>query len=214
MVTEDLPILGPGATMREAVVQLAERRGIAIVTDDAGTPLGVITTGDLTRLMERESNPFPVPVAWVMTRSPKTTRVDELGSAAVQRMQRHRWAMALPVIDQTEQVVGIVHLHDLLRAGCGSPRVSGGLPSWALPPATADPGSRLGRTTHWPIRRTRSCGLPVSSYGRRREQGGSPRRHGVFLRREHAGRDARRVNTVFFTETGQERGADVAAGDI
>jgi arabinose-5-phosphate isomerase len=68
--------------------------------------------------MEREANPFPVPVASVMTRSPKTARFDDLGSAAVHRMQRHG-VMALPVVDDTEQLVGIVHLHDLLRAGCG-----------------------------------------------------------------------------------------------
>ena len=104
--------------MREAVVLLAERRGTVIVIDASCHVVGVVTAGDLTRLMEREPNPFPVPVASVMTRSPKTSRVDDLGSAAVHRMQRHG-IMALPVIDETEQVVGIVHLHDLLRAGCG-----------------------------------------------------------------------------------------------
>jgi arabinose-5-phosphate isomerase len=118
MERDALPTLPPTATMRDAVVLLAERRGTVIVIDEACRVVGVVTAGDLTRLMERESNPFPVPVASVMTRSPKTTRVDDLGSAAVQRMQRHG-VMALPVIDDTEQVVGIVHLHDLLRAGCG-----------------------------------------------------------------------------------------------
>jgi arabinose-5-phosphate isomerase len=118
MERDALPTLPPTATMRDAVVLLAERRGTVIVIDEACRVVGVVTAGDLTRLMEREPNPFPVPVASVMTRSPKTTRVDDLGSAAVQRMQRHG-IMALPVIDDREQVVGIVHLHDLLRAGCG-----------------------------------------------------------------------------------------------
>jgi arabinose-5-phosphate isomerase len=115
---DTLPTLPPTATMREAVVLLAERRGTVIVIDEACHVAGVVTAGDLTRLMERESDPFPVPVASVMTRSPKTTHVDALGSAAVQLMQRYG-VMALPVIDDAEQVVGIVHLHDLLRAGCG-----------------------------------------------------------------------------------------------
>ena len=61
MITESLPILKESATMRQAVVQLAERRGIAIVADDKGIVAGVITTGDLSRLMEHEENVFPIP---------------------------------------------------------------------------------------------------------------------------------------------------------
>jgi arabinose-5-phosphate isomerase len=118
MERDALPTVPSTATMREAVVLLAERRGTVIVIDASCHVVGVVTAGDLTRLMEREPNPFPVPVASVMTRSPKTSRVDDLGSAAVHRMQRHG-IMALPVIDEIDQVVGIVHLHDLLRAGCG-----------------------------------------------------------------------------------------------
>src|SRR5436305_9774086 len=81
MVTDKLPILTETATMRQAVVQLAERRGIAIVADDKGMVCGVITTGDLSRLMEHEENVLPVPVTKVMNRAPKLARADELGSA-------------------------------------------------------------------------------------------------------------------------------------
>ena len=49
-----IPALRPSATMREAVVQLAERRGIAVIIGEQEEVLGVITSGDLTRLMERE----------------------------------------------------------------------------------------------------------------------------------------------------------------
>ncbi len=117
MVTDDLPILGPGATMREAVVQLAERRGIAIITDDAGKLRGVITTGDLTRLMEREPDFLGVRADAVMTKSPKSAAPDELGSAVVYRMERGG-IMSMPVVEATSsRVVGVVHLHDLMRAG-------------------------------------------------------------------------------------------------
>jgi arabinose-5-phosphate isomerase len=116
MVTDDLPILGPGATMREAVVQLAERRGIAIVADGKGTLMGVITTGDLTRLMERENDFLRVRVETVMTKSPKTAGPDELGSAVVYRMEQGG-IMAVPVVDASSHIIGVVHLHDLMRAG-------------------------------------------------------------------------------------------------
>src|SRR5207237_10518968 len=76
MDTDRLPILRESATMREAVVQLAERRGIAIVAGNSGAVVGVITTGDLSRLMEHEENVFPVSVGKVMNRSPKVAHAD------------------------------------------------------------------------------------------------------------------------------------------
>lgn len=116
MITDDLPILGPGATMREAVVQLAERRGIAIVANDACVLQGVITTGDLTRLMEREADFLKARVDSVMTRTPKVAGPDELGSAVVYRMEQGG-IMSMPVVDAASRVVGVIHLHDLMRAG-------------------------------------------------------------------------------------------------
>ena len=115
MVTDDLPLLREGDTMREAIVLLAERRGIAIVADDRRCILGVVTTGDLTRLMEREENVFAVRAADVMTRTPKVARRDELASAVVYRMETHG-IIAMPVVDEEQRVVGVAHLHDLMRA--------------------------------------------------------------------------------------------------
>ncbi len=115
MLTRDLPLLPPSATMRQAVVELAERRGTVVVTDDERHVLGVVTTGDLTRLMEREENFFHVRLEEVMTRAPKVARHDELASAVVYRMEQHG-IMAMPVVGADERVVGLVHLHDLMRA--------------------------------------------------------------------------------------------------
>lgn len=116
MLSADLPTLGPDATMRECVVLLAEKRGTVAVVDDGGVLLGVVTSGDLTRLMEREDDVFAVPVARVMTRSPRAIGPDELAATAVGTMERHG-IMALPVLDEARRVIGMVHLHDLMRAG-------------------------------------------------------------------------------------------------
>ncbi len=102
--------------MREAVVVLAERRGTAAVVDEDGRLLGVVTSGDLTRLMEREEHFFPIAVSDVMTTTPLTIDPDELAAAAVGLMERHG-IMALPVVDGEGRVSGMVHLHDLMRAG-------------------------------------------------------------------------------------------------
>lgn len=116
MLTDDLPLLQPGATMRECIVVLAEKRGTAAVVDSAAKLLGVVTSGDLTRLMEHEEDFFGVPVERVMTRSPRTTTADELAAAVVGTMERHG-IMAMPVLDDERRVIGMVHLHDLMRAG-------------------------------------------------------------------------------------------------
>jgi len=116
MLTSSLPILPPAATMREAVVLLAERRGIVLVAGADGKLQGLLTTGDLTRLMEREQDIFPVRVDAVMVRGPKVARDDELGSAVVYRMEQHG-IMAMPVLAPDGVIVGVVHLHDLMRAG-------------------------------------------------------------------------------------------------
>ena len=115
MIDDDLPLLSANDTMRQAVVLLAEKRGIAVVVDDARRVLGVVTAGDLTRLMEREQDIFAVRAADVMTRAPKVARIGELASAVVYRMETHG-IMAMPVVDEGERVVGVAHLHDLLRA--------------------------------------------------------------------------------------------------
>jgi len=115
MVTDGIPTLSLDATMREAVVLLAKRRGIAIVIDD-GRLAGVLTAGDLTRLMERVDDPLRVPVRDVMTTSARVATIGELGSAVVYRMERHG-IMAMPVLDENRHVRGVIHLHDLMRAG-------------------------------------------------------------------------------------------------
>jgi arabinose-5-phosphate isomerase len=108
-------VLGPDATMRQAVVSLAHDRGLAIVAE-AGSLAGVLTPGDLTRLAERDPKFLDLPVTTVMTRRARTAAPDELAAAAVGTMERHG-VIALPVVDGQGAVVGAVHLHDLMRAG-------------------------------------------------------------------------------------------------
>ena len=108
-------VLSPEATMRDAVVSLAHDRGLAMVADE-GRLAGVLTTGDLTRLAERDPDFLRRPVAEVMTRTPKTAAPDDLAAAAVGVMERHG-VIVLPVVDGEAAVVGVVHLHDLMRAG-------------------------------------------------------------------------------------------------
>ena len=116
MVTDKLPTVSGNATMREAVVMLAERRGTVAVVDSDRKVLGVITAGDLSRLMEKSPDFLGVPVSKVMNTAPKTIAADELASAAVFKLEQHG-IMAMPVLDAEQRLTGMVHLHDLMRAG-------------------------------------------------------------------------------------------------
>jgi len=116
MVGENFPWLGEDARMRDCIVPLAEMRGTVPIVDEERRVVGVVTAGDLTRLMEREKEFLEIPVRDVMTRTPKLSRMGELASAAVHHMEKHG-IMALPVVDASDRLKGIVHLHDLLRSG-------------------------------------------------------------------------------------------------
>jgi arabinose-5-phosphate isomerase len=74
-----------------------------------------MTGGDLTRLMERVESIMSIPVTQVMNRQPKVARRDELASAVVYRMETHG-IMSMPVVDEDDRFVGVVHLHDVMRA--------------------------------------------------------------------------------------------------
>ena len=115
MITDPLPVLLLGSSLRQAVVVLAEQQGIVLVTDDVGALHGVLTAGDLTRLMEREVDVLAEPVERIMTRAPRTAHSGELASAVAFRLETHG-IMAMPVLDASDRLVGVVHLHDLLRA--------------------------------------------------------------------------------------------------
>ena len=115
MLREQLPLLSEQSTMREAIVMIAERRGIAVIVDAGQRVAGVLTAGDLSRLIERGGDLLPTPVTTVMTRQPKIAYLGELASAVAYRMEQHG-IMAVPVVDEAERLAGVVHLHDLLRA--------------------------------------------------------------------------------------------------
>ena len=107
--------LAPADRMRRAVEHLAHQRGVALVVE-GGRLAGVVTAGDLSRLAEKEVNYLELEVGRVMTKTPRTIAPDDLAATAVGLMERVG-IMVLPVVDDDRRLVGVVHLHDVLRAG-------------------------------------------------------------------------------------------------
>jgi arabinose-5-phosphate isomerase len=115
MVSRDYPEVREGVLIRECIVPLARMRGTVPIVDGERRVTGVLTAGDLTRLMERRSDFLDVPVVEVMTMSPRTTVPGALAGAVVRDMERYG-IMALPVVGELGDLVGVVHLHDILKA--------------------------------------------------------------------------------------------------
>lgn len=112
---DKLPALSPQASLREAMLEIAYKRGTVTVVDEERRIVGVITAGDLTRFADQNEDFLQRQVREAMTRDPKTVTIDTLAAEAVYKMERYG-VMALPVTGKDDRLAGIVHLHDLMRA--------------------------------------------------------------------------------------------------
>ncbi len=113
---ENLPYCFEEDRMQKAIMEMAHKRGICPVVDHDMHLHGVITTGDLNRLIERTEHIFHIPVTEVMNPNPKFIYRDDLAAIAYKEMEKFR-IIAMPVLDENERLVGVIHLHDLMQQG-------------------------------------------------------------------------------------------------
>jgi arabinose-5-phosphate isomerase len=112
---ERLPLIRLGARMADAVVEISARGfGCVGVLDDEGKLAGIVTDGDLRRHMRPDL--MTALVDDVMTRAPQTAAPEMLAAAALETLNRRKIS-ELFVLDAAGAPRGVVHLHDLLRAG-------------------------------------------------------------------------------------------------
>lgn len=118
MVTDEarVPRMNLGGNLGAAMHQIAHRQGTVPVLDRESRVVGVITAGDLTRYADDHADFLSHPVDRAMNLTPKTIGPSEMATSALVRMQDHG-IMAMPVVDEGNRLLGMVHLHDLLRAG-------------------------------------------------------------------------------------------------
>ena len=114
-----LPLTAPDSSLREAINVLNEKNlGAVIIADDKSKLCGIITDGDLRRLLSL-TKPLDIDrlqVKDIMTPSPKTIQEDLLAADALSIMQRHEVTI-LPVLNKAGLLAGMLHLHDLLGKG-------------------------------------------------------------------------------------------------
>ena len=113
---EAVPRVGEDAPMTEVIREMTEKRlGVTTVVDAAGRLLGIVTDGDLRRVHLRDAPILSLRARDCMTRSPKLIGKDELAAKALQVLESFA-ITSLVIVDEAHRPVGIIHMHDILRA--------------------------------------------------------------------------------------------------
>jgi len=112
-----VPQVSETASLREALLEMTGKGlGMAGVVDKTGRLTGILTDGDLRRVLNRGVDVYAAKITDVMTRNPKTTRADRLAAETVQLMRSLK-INGLFVVDDNNHVLGALNMHDLFRAG-------------------------------------------------------------------------------------------------
>ena len=110
-------IVTENAELKDVIFEMTSKRlGTTSVVDEGGKLKGVITDGDLRRLLERTMDINGLTAKDVMSKNPKVMQADYLASFALQRMENYH-ITTLIIIDEKNNPTGIVHLHDLIKLG-------------------------------------------------------------------------------------------------
>lgn len=116
---DQIPKIGVHTSLKDAILEMTTKRlGATSVVDDHGQLAGIITDGDLRRLLQKTTDVANLTAEQVMTKNPKTIRKGTLASVALQEMEQFSITQLI-IVDGERKPYGIVHLHDLVRAGLG-----------------------------------------------------------------------------------------------
>lgn len=121
-VGDSIPTTEPTSSLKAAIAAISSgKMGAVFVVDEKNKIMGVLTDGDLRRLIElsadeNSGNVLGLPVSKHMNASPYTIGKDALAAEALKEMEDNGITV-LPVVNESQIVVGVLHLHDLIRAG-------------------------------------------------------------------------------------------------
>jgi arabinose-5-phosphate isomerase len=115
---DQLPLVQEETLVKDALFEItAKRLGVTGVADVEGKLVGVITDGDLRRGLESRGQILDLKAREIMTRNPKTIPADTLATEAVSVMERFSITSLFVLDNGSKKPLGVVHLHDLVKAG-------------------------------------------------------------------------------------------------
>ena len=115
-IGDDVPKVFENADAKEVIAEMSQKRlGITLVTDQSGQLKGMVTDGDLRRLMENNKDISKLNASNMMVKNPKTITQETLAAKAIQVMEEH--SITSLVVSSENELDGVIHLHDILKAG-------------------------------------------------------------------------------------------------
>lgn len=116
---DDVPLVGPEVLLRDALFEITSKQlGVTGIVDAGKNLIGVFTDGDLRRVMAQGLDTLQQPISEVMSCSPKRILRRNLAAKALQIMETHSITSLFVFDGEESQIpIGVVHLHDLLKAG-------------------------------------------------------------------------------------------------
>jgi len=113
---DELPIVRDTAGFKVMLTEMSSKKfGVALVVDDKNRLIGIFTDGDLRRTVESRIDPMILLARDIATPNPKRIDAEEFGATAVAIMEEHN-ITSLVIVDDENHPVGLIHLHDLLKA--------------------------------------------------------------------------------------------------
>jgi arabinose-5-phosphate isomerase len=110
------PSVNSGTPLHDVIVSISgSRLGMTVVVDDSNDILGVITDGDLRRMLEKTTSLQGIKAADIMTAGPKTIHAQALAMEALDVLRK--FDITQLVVSDEKQYLGVLHLHDLVREG-------------------------------------------------------------------------------------------------
>jgi arabinose-5-phosphate isomerase len=119
MMTEDrkMPVAPEDMKFTDLVQLISDYKlGMAIITDNAGRLSGILTDGDIRRCVLKYGDLSGLVAKDVMTVNPKTVKTTDFAASALHLMEKYS-ITALAVVNDDNQPIGVVHIHDILKAG-------------------------------------------------------------------------------------------------
>ena len=114
---DSVPIVKEDALIKDVIFEISSKRlGTTTVVDNNGKLVGVVTDGDLRRLLEKTMDIKNLKAKDIMTRNPKVMKDQYLASFALQTMENFK-ITTLIIVDDLKKPIGIIHLHDLVNLG-------------------------------------------------------------------------------------------------
>jgi arabinose-5-phosphate isomerase len=111
-----LPMVRPQTLLKDVILEISSKRlGCTAVVDENSTLLGIITDGDLRRMLQKNINIANVTAVDIMSKTPKKIEKDEFAVKALHQMQENNITQL--VVMDGEKISGFIHLHDLLKEG-------------------------------------------------------------------------------------------------